>query len=519
LAVLALLAASPEATAEYTERNGFVTLQFDDSHDLHYTHIYPLLEAHHFKGTFAYVTEASQLGIEHQAWKMQEIYNSGHEVQDHTTRHDYLWATHVDTVDDGQTDWIEYTFAGLATWDSLCCRSLYILDSLGIEVVGWNQPGGSGGCGSIPGHPEWKWLGAAGWGNDSLCELISSRYPYARVNGVYQNTAHVNLRGHNCPDRFPFFNTPNTTVDGRSLEAIKTGIADAVASGLWYLALSHASDLEQVAKIESLVEWLDSNDVEVITCNEARLRIQYGQPDPIANQIPEAKMLCDKDCNCKPDGFIGACRWDTTTVAPVENAMCMRFCSSAHFYCYGPETGTNAFSVYLRSARGCSDIATIIWAKLGFDWEYLEERWVSVEVGTTWTKVDTLTHPGLLIDVEDEVDRLKFVLRTSGSDSMLAAYPELLLAASAGAPARAGVLRGPPGLRIIPNPVRADEHVRIMSCNTIAVYNALGRHLFDTGPGECRSEVILGPFSLGPGVFFVTDSSDDNRTGKIIVYR
>ena len=43
----------------FTPRTGFVTLQFDDSHDYHYTHVYPLLEQCGFKGSFGYVTASS----------------------------------------------------------------------------------------------------------------------------------------------------------------------------------------------------------------------------------------------------------------------------------------------------------------------------------------------------------------------------------------------------------------------------------------------------------------------------
>ena len=112
--------------AEYVPRTGFVTLQFDDSHLLHYSHTFPLLEEHGLKGSFGYWTESSELGIEGSPWLMRQIYLAGHEIQDHTTRHDYMWATHVDTLDDGVTDWIEYTFADVATWgQSLRAESLH----------------------------------------------------------------------------------------------------------------------------------------------------------------------------------------------------------------------------------------------------------------------------------------------------------------------------------------------------------------------------------------------------------
>jgi peptidoglycan/xylan/chitin deacetylase (PgdA/CDA1 family) len=85
--IIASLLATLPAYSEFLPRKGFVTLQFDDGHEYHYTYIYPLLEFHHFKGTFAFVTEAYEMGIESgQAWMAQEIYSMGHEIQDHTTR-------------------------------------------------------------------------------------------------------------------------------------------------------------------------------------------------------------------------------------------------------------------------------------------------------------------------------------------------------------------------------------------------------------------------------------------------
>jgi hypothetical protein len=83
-----------------------------------------------------------------------------------------MWATHIDTLDDGITDWIPYTFANVATWDSLCERSLFIIDSLGIAVTGWNQPGGTT-QGTVPGHPEWS---TASGVNDSLYGVIAGKY-------------------------------------------------------------------------------------------------------------------------------------------------------------------------------------------------------------------------------------------------------------------------------------------------------------------------------------------------------
>jgi peptidoglycan/xylan/chitin deacetylase (PgdA/CDA1 family) len=498
--------------AGYAPRTGFVTLQFDDTHIYDYTHVYPTLEAHGFKGSFGYITEISDLGIEHDPWMMQEIYQAGHEVQDHTTRHNYMWATHVDTVDDGIDEWIPYTFADVATWDSLCERSLYILDSLGIEVVGWNHPGG--GTKSVPGHPDWKWLGNV---DDSLYELIGTKYPYALAENVFPQTAHVNLRGHNYPDAFPFFNVPHVTIDYRGLDEIKTGIADAVASGLWYLAVSHVTDLDRAAKVESVATWLDENDIEVLKCCDGWQRIQYGDPDPCANQFPQARMLTDLDRNGRPDGFTGSCSWDTTSAAPVDSARCMEVYGDTQFYCYGPEVGPTSLSLWLKCAAGSTTTVRVVWAKMGFPWTYLEDDVIPVEVSSEWTKIDTSDYPDMLIYVEDEVDRIR--IRLLPDTLVLAAYPELLIAGEAGVPATAEGTGLPVGLRIVPNPVAAGMPFRIVAPGRIDIYDVLGRPVSSILPHEERQEIMISTSGFAPGVYFVRSEAAGRRPAKVVVCR
>jgi hypothetical protein len=498
--------------ADYTPRTGFVTLQFDDSHYYDYTQVFPMLEEHGFKASFGYITEISDLGIENSPWMMQEIYLAGHEVQDHTTRHDYKWASHVDSIVDGVTEWVEYTFADVATWDSLCERSLYILDSLGIEVIGWNHPGG--GTASVPGHPGWKWLGAV---NDTMYELIGTKYPYALGYGpaAPPNTAHLNLRGHNYPDRFPFFNVPHVAIDYRGVDEIKTGIADAAASGLWYLAACHVRDLGAVAKVDSLMDWLDDNEVEVLKCCDGWQRIQYGTPDPYANQFPQARMLKDLDGSGRPDGFTGCCTWDTTTVAPVDGANCMEVYGDTQFYCYGPQMGPNVFSLWVKSGTGSPTTAVIVWAKSDFDWTYLEDLVTTVQVQVEWTRVDTSCYPNFHIPVEDEVDRIR--IRLLPDTLILTAYPEMMLTevAGVGVARESGDLLG--DLRIVPNPVRAGVPVRIMSAAQADLYDVLGRRISGTLPCGGRQDIVVSTSGLSPGIYFVKTRSGGARPAKVVV--
>jgi len=504
---------------EYVSRKGFVTLEFSDTPEMHYTHVYPLLESHGFKGSFACITERSQMGIEHDAWMIQEIYLAGHEVQDHTTRHDHMWATHVDTVDDGVTDWIPYTFADVAMWDSLCERSLFIMDSLGIEgVVGWGQPGG-GSATTIPGHPGWSWRGSmAGDPNDSLNELISTKYAYGlQGGGPSPLTAHLNLRGHNCPDRFPFFCIPFVTIDRMAAEEIKTDIADAVASGRWFVAQSHVWLIDRVAKVESVVAWLDSTDIEVLKCVDGYERIYFGHPDPLANQFPQARMLEDKDGNGKPDGFTGFCVWDTSTVSPVESTFCISVSGGdADFFCYGPEEGLNSLSMWVKSATPCPGGVRLIWVTLDFEGEVLASAFNTFYPDTLWAKADSSTCNKMVIDVGEEVDRIRFIVRPLDCEPVFVAYPELLLNAQAGVETAD---RGADALNrmlVRPNPVRWGEIVSITPARNVVLYDVLGRHVLAPKPFHSEDGFFIDTSRLAPGVYFIT-SRDARQEGSYLV--
>jgi peptidoglycan/xylan/chitin deacetylase (PgdA/CDA1 family) len=517
----ALLAASAgNLHAAYAARTGFVTLQFDDTHALHYSRVFPALQQHGLKASFGYVTENSDLGIDRgEAWKVREIYQAGNEIQDHTTRHDCMWATHVDTLDDGIDNYIPYTFADVADWNSLCRRSLHILDSLGIQVTGWNQPGGANWAGCVPDHLQWKW---AGFVSDSLYRLIASKYTYALGYGVNANTAHLNLRGHNCPDRYPFFNVPHVTIDSMSVEEVKAGIADAVASGLWYLAVSHAQDTVQVNKVESLIGWLDETDIEVLTCDKGVQRVRYGHADPLKNQIPQAGMLSDLDLNGKPDGFTGDCVWDTLTPPPVEGAKCLRVYGDAEFFCYGPEVGENRFSIWLKSATGSPYILSVVYSGYDFDWNSAGSLWTTVYASTGWTKFDDTNRSNFVMNVGDATDRIKFVVKTTPSKPVLVACPALMFVPDAGVSAQPDGETQATSMVVSPNPVRVGTPIEITSqepVSKILVYDILGRCVLAASPSPQSHHVILSTQGLAPGVAFVQDSSTPSRRAKVVILK
>jgi peptidoglycan/xylan/chitin deacetylase (PgdA/CDA1 family) len=501
------------SSSEYVSRKGFVTLQFDDSHWLHYYHIFPLLETHGYKGSFGYVTESSELGIENSASQMQLIYNAGHEIQDHTTRHNYMWATHIDTLRDEIVEWIPYPLVDVPTWDSLCERSLFIIDSLGMHTVGWNEPGGGVNT-IVPDHPEWSWRGAC---DDSLYEVIASKYSYALAFGVYPQTAHMNLRGHNCPDRYPFFCVPHWTIDDRAMADVITDMADAVESGLWYLAVSHGRDLHQVAQVETLVEWLSTTDIEVVTCGEGVERVTLGYPDPCCNQFPQAKMTIDRDGNNKPDGFTGACEWDTVTTSPVEGASCIKIYGDAEFMCYGPEVGRHALSIWLRYPGPASGLVRICWSQIDFDWNTVSDTMVSASVGLEWTLVDSTLSRMMILDIGEEVDRIRVLIRPIACTPLLASYPSLLLDAQAGVYTPGRPPEGPSELHISPNPVRRGDVVSIAPAGAAILYDIMGRHVLTPELPHGSDVLKVDAAGLAPGVYFVSTSQSGQARAKIVV--
>jgi peptidoglycan/xylan/chitin deacetylase (PgdA/CDA1 family) len=495
--LLGLLSTSyPGFTAcacDFARREGFVSLEFDDSPAYDRDYIEPMLTQHGFRGTFAIVTEVSALGIYGDAGAVTQMYLHGHEIQDHTTRHDYMWATHVDTLDDGVTDCIEYTFGNLAIWDSLCDRSLFILDSLGVRVSGWNHPGG-GTRGNIPGHPEWAWYGLV---NDSLYALIASRYDYIVGCGVYPPTAHLNLRGHNWPDRYPVFNVTHRTLDNLSIQEIKEGVADAVASGLWYPAVTHTRDYARVCKVTELVEWIDDNDIPVLTVGEGVDRIICGHPDPLANQLPQAVMLKDLDGNARPDGFAGSCTWDTVTVPPVDGVHCLRVSGQCDFCCYGPEVGLNAFSIWAKAIAGGT--FRVGWEIPDFEWNLIGSGgtgWITV--GDSWTRVDNDVLPGLNVEVEPEADRVRFILITPTGNSVLFAYPEFTLLAEAGASSESK-----PSPLVLPNPVMRGQAVQVPGAEVL-IFDVCGRCCCEACRRLANGITEIETAGLAPGVYFVT---------------
>ncbi len=293
------------------------------------------------------------------------------------------------------------------------------------------------------------------------------------------------------------------------------GIADAVASGLWYLAVSHVSDLNEFAKIEFLVEWLDQTNIEVVTCCEAWQRIELCNPDPFENQLPQARMLIDKDENGKPDGFTGCCEWDTTSLTPVDSTRCIKVYGDAEFYCYGPEVGASSFSIWLKSLSGDNCMIRLIIVKYGFDWDILEEIWITLRLTTAWARYDSSYKQDFIINVEDEVDRIRFIIRPVDSAVVQVCYPQLIWIPVGSVTQQ--VARHIHVL-ITPNPVRCGTPITVRAHCQVELLNVLGRRMLVSETSQNGWQMIPTD-GLAPGVYFVSHPKGCFRAAKVIVLK
>jgi hypothetical protein len=284
--------------------------------------------------------------------------------------------------------------------------------------------------------------------------------------------------------------------------------------------VDHAHTLEEVARIESLADWLDEADIEILRCCEGRDRIQFGYPDPMANQLPQARMLTDHDGNGRPDGFIGACLWDTVSVPPLDSCSCCRVWGPTQFTCYGPEVGDNAFSMWIRSADSAVASFALSWDEIDTDWEVLGTGGAMVICPAGWTKIDTSLYSNMLIDIQEAADRVVFPMKFIGQgDTILIARPEFRLAAEAGIGEDRDARTGPVGETtrptISPNPVHLGSPALIESTGKTHVYDVLGREVLGASGDGIFS---VDTSRLGPGIFLVRHTAGGPAT-KFVVLR
>lgn len=201
----------------------------------------------------------------------------------------------------------------------------------------------------------------------------------------------------------------------------------------------------------------------------------------------------------------------------MDSAMCMQVYGITDFFCYGPELGPNEFSLWVKSPPGSTHTVNIKWAKISFDFEYLEDGGAKVQVLPEWTRANTSAYPGLLINVEDEVDRV--MIRLVPSSPILVAYPEFLCLEEAGIRMPDATGSHLPDLRIVPNPVPQGMPLRITATGRIDVYDVLGRWVSGTMPRAGGQDIIMSTSGLTPGIYFISSPSCDRRPAKVVVYK
>lgn len=260
--------------------------------------------------------------------------------------------------------------------------------------------------------------------------------------------------------------------------------------------------------------------MEVLKCGDGYETVFFGHPDPLANQFPQARMLVDKDGNGKPDGFTGSCAWDTSSTSPVESTFCMSVSGGdAEFYCYGPEAGLNALSVWVRATGACGGGIRIIWVTSDFEGDVLASAFNTFYPDTVWGRADTSNCNKLVIDVGDEVDRIRVIIRPLDCESISVAYPELLLNAEAGVETAEGEADRIHRLVVRPNPVKWGEVVTITPARNVALYDVLGRHVPAPKPFRSGGAFLIDTSRLAPGVYFITSRDPRNEGAHLVVVR
>jgi hypothetical protein len=125
----------------------------------------------------------------------------------------------------------------------------------------------------------------------------------------------------------------------------------------------------------------------------------------------------------------------------------------------------------------------------------------------------------LLIEVEDEVDRVVFRIQNLGEgDTILVAYPEFMLAAAAGIREEGVIAGDPPRLLPQPNPVRVGAPLRVLSSGGVRLYDVLGRELLSVSPAPGTERLFIDTSRLGAGVFLISPL-DGVAPAKVVVLR
>ena len=380
-------------------RLGIVVFQFDDGTLGHYTHAFRILEKYGLKGSFGVVTGILDRPGRLTKAHVKEMHEAGHEIHDHTLRHD---AAFWGSPDNRQQ------------WPERIEQSLAILRSAGIETRGWNQPGGKG----------------QGW-SDALRLVLSKHYDYAagRVGLRWEQTRNIHWHLKDDPLSLGRGGVRSWGYNGgkgdaaKETECIKTLIADGIQQGLVTIPLWHRVKEEDgtARGLEEICRLVRENGLPTMVMADAVKAIQNPRDhfERHVEQMPNSAFVYDIDANGRPDGYL-RCRYAPVEAKGEAKSRVAEFGHGTTTWIYGPETGRTRFSLVARCAGdtpvAVTPVLTFTEIDRGFEYRRCKSHSCApLSLGTDWQE---LSFP---VDVGECVDRVQIEIRITPRHKILVA--------------------------------------------------------------------------------------------------
>ena len=370
---------------EMQHRLGIVVFQFDDGTAGHYTHAFTILNKYGLKGSFGVVTGILDKPGRLTRAQVKEMHEAGHEIHDHTLRHDAaFWGNPAN-----QQEWLKRIDESLA-----------ILRDLGIRTRGWNQPGGKG----------------QGW-SEPLRLTLSRHYDYAagRVALRPEQVRNIHWRLRDDPLSLGRGGVSSWGYNGgkgdpvKETECIKTLIADGIQHGLVVIPLWHRVRQEDgtAQGLEDICAFVRDHRLPTMVMADAVNAVQNPRKhfNRRAEQIGNPHFLSDIDGNGRPDGYL-KCRYAGEAGARPREGRVVEFGPGATTWIYGPEPGRSQFTLLVRSPEAAPVTVkpVLTFTDVSDTYEYGPARrhiCAAKPAGATWQE---LSFP---VNVDKQVDRVK----------------------------------------------------------------------------------------------------------------
>ena len=372
-------------------RIGIAVFQFDDGTVGHYTYGFRILERYKLKGSFGVVTGGLDKPGRLTSAHVREMHKAGHEIHDHTLRHEAAFWGNV---------------ANEKEWPKRIEESLAILKKLGIKTRGWNQPGGKG----------------QGW-SEPLRRTLAKHYDYAAGRVALRGEQTRNIHWHLKDD--PLSLGRGGVVSwgynggkgdpAKETECIKTRMADGIQQGLVVIPLWHVvKDEDGTAKgLEEVCKFVKDNGLPSMIMADAVKAIQNPRNhlSKTIEQMPNPTFAADLDENDRPDGHL-KCGYAPADVKTPTKNRAAAFENGTGTRIYGPEPGRTQFSFVARSADDTPRTITplIRFIEIDGKWNYTEgerKQLDPVSLNTQWQE------KSYTLDVGKNVDRVKIDFRIS----------------------------------------------------------------------------------------------------------